>query len=76
MDFDQTFAAVIKSMVFKILFAIATVFNLDIDQIDVKTTFLYNFINQLLYIEISKSTESEHNWNMVCRLLKTFYGLQ
>lgn len=48
-------------MVFKVLFAIAAFFDHDINQIDIKTIFLYSFINQLVYIEIPKSTKLEKN---------------
>lgn len=41
-------------MVFRVFFAIAAFYDLDIDQIDVKTAFLYGDINQLLYIELLK----------------------
>lgn len=63
-------------MAFRVFFAITAFFDLDIDQIDVKTTFLYGFINQLVYIEISKDTETKANCNMVCKLLKTLYSLK
>lgn len=55
-DFDQTFAAVIKSMAFRVLFAIAAFLDLDIDQMDVKTALLYGLINQLVYVEMPKCT--------------------
>lgn len=32
-------------MTFQVFFAIATYYNLDINQIDIKTAFLYSFIN-------------------------------
>lgn len=38
-DFDQNFATVVKLMIFRVLFAIAAFFNLDIKQIDLKTVF-------------------------------------
>ena len=63
-------------MAFRVLFAIAAFLDLDIDQIDVKTVFLYDVINQLVYVEIPKSTESEENRNLICRLLKALYGLK
>ena len=63
-------------MAFRVLFAIAAFFDLDIDQMDVKTAFLYGLIDQLVYVEIPKGTESEENRNMVCRLLNALYGLQ
>lgn len=63
-------------MAFRVLFAIAAYFDLDIDQIDVKTAFLYRLINQLIYVKIPKGTKTEANKNMVCRLLKALYGLK
>ncbi len=44
-----------KSIAFWVLFAIATFYDLDINQIDVKTVFLYKDINQLLYVKLPKS---------------------
>ncbi len=52
--FDQTFAAVVKPMAFRALFAIAAYYDVDIDQMDVKTAFLYCLIDPLIYVEISK----------------------
>lgn len=75
-DFDQTFAAVVKPIAFRVLFAIAAFYNLDINQMDVKTAFLYGLIDQLIYVEIPKGTESESNQNMVCKLLKALYSLK
>lgn len=75
-DFDQTFAAVVKPMAFRVLFAIVAYFDPDIDQMDVKTAFLYGLIDQLIYVEMPKETETEANKNMVCKLLKALYGLK
>lgn len=75
-DFDQTFAAVIKPMAFRVLFAIAAFYDLDIDQMDVKTAFLYGLIDQLIYVEIPKGLETEVNRNMGCKLLKALYGFK
>lgn len=44
------FAAVVKPMAFRVLFTIAAYYNLDIDQINVKTAFLYRIIDQLVYM--------------------------
>ena len=43
---------------------------------DVKTAFLYGLIDQLIYMEIPKGTETEATKNMVCKLLKAIYGLK
>lgn len=63
-------------MIFRILLAIAAYYNFDIDQIDVKTAFLYRIINKLVYIQIPKESENSTNKRMVCKLLKAFYGLK
>ncbi len=75
-DFDQTFADVVKPMAFRVLFAIAVFFDLDINQMDVKIAFLYGLINQLVYVDIPKRSETEANRNMVCKLFKALYGLK
>ncbi len=75
-NFDQTFAVVVKPMAFRVLFAIAAYYDLDIDQIDIKTAFLYGLIDQLIYIEMPKRTETDTNNNMVCKLFKALYSLK
>ena len=44
-NYNQTFAAVVKPMAFRALFAIAAYYNLKIKQMDIKTAFLYRLIN-------------------------------
>ena len=44
-DYNQTFAAVVKPIAFRALFAIATYYNLEIKQMDIKTALLYGPIN-------------------------------
>lgn len=75
-DFDQTYASVVKPMASRTLFALAAFFDLDIDQMDVKTSFLYGLIDQFVYMEVPKGTETEATKNMVCKLLKALYGLK
>ncbi len=75
-DFDQTYAAIMKPMAFRVLFAIAAYYDFDIDQMDVKTAFLYGLIDQLVYVQIPKGSETSANKNMVCKLLKALYGLK
>ena len=44
-NYDQTFAVVVKPIAFKALFAITAYYDLEIKQIDIKTAFLYRPIN-------------------------------
>lgn len=43
---------------------------------DVKTAFLYGLIDQLVYVDILRGSETEATRNMVCKLLKALYGLR
>lgn len=45
-------------MVFRLFFALTAFFNLNIDQIDMRIVFLYNLIDQIIYMEISKGTDT------------------
>ncbi len=65
-----------KPMAFHGLFAIAAYYNLDIDQMDVKTAFLYGLIDQLIYVEMPKGTETSERWDLVCKLHKALYWLK
>ncbi len=75
-DFDQTFASMVKLMAFRVLFAIAAYYDLNIDQMDVKIAFLYSLIDQLVYVQIPKGLEDSTNRGKVCKLLKALYGLK
>lgn len=75
-DFDKTFIAIVKSIAFKVLFLITVYYNLDIDLINIKTAFFYDFINQLIYIKLLKNMETEVNKNIVCKLLKALCGFK
>lgn len=65
-----------KPIAFKVSFAIAVYYDLNINQIEVKTGFFYSLINQLVYIQILKDSESFANKIIVCKLLKAIYDLK
>lgn len=70
------FAAIIKPIVFRVLFTIADYYNLNIDQRDIKTAFLYKMIDQLVYMQILKEFENSTNKKMVSKLRKVLYNLK
>lgn len=45
-DYHKTFASVVKHMSYKAIFAIAAALDLEIEQLDVKTAFLYGNIDE------------------------------
>src|SRR5207248_1558678 len=73
-DYNETYAAVVKPATCKILFALAATKNLKIEQMDVVTAFLYGPIKEEVYVEVPHGTDSGQN--LVCRLNKALYGLK
>ena len=61
-------------MSYKALFAIAASLNLEIEQIDVKTAFLYNLVKEDIYIQ--QLTSLSNNSKRVCKLNKALYSLK
>ncbi|KAG9767303.1 hypothetical protein KCU88_g7475, partial [Aureobasidium melanogenum] len=73
-DYDETFASVVKPMSYKALFAIAAALDLEIEQMDVKTAFLYGDIDHEIYVEQPHSMADDTP--RVCKLRKALYGLK
>lgn len=73
-DYFETFASVVKPMTYKILFAIAAALDLEIEQMDVKTAFLYGSVDEDIYVE--QPTGFEDGTGMICKLNKALYGLK
>ena len=63
-------------MAFNVLFAIIAYYDLDINQMDIKIAFLYGLINQLIYMQIFKGSESSSTKGIACKLLNVFYDLK
>ena len=49
-DYTKTFATVVKPMSYKLIFAIVAALDQEIDQIDVKTAFLYRLVKETVYM--------------------------
>ena len=73
-DYNETFASVVKPMSYKAMFAIAAALDLEIHQMDVKTAFLYGDIDEEIYVE--QPTGLEDGTGRVCKLNKALYGLK
>lgn len=74
LDYNETFAPVVKSTSVRILLAIAAHHNLLVHQLDVKTTFLNGLLEEDIYISQPKGFMVDQD--KVCKLLKTLYGLK
>ena len=75
-DFEEIFSLVVKMPSIRVVLGIATSLDLEIEQLDVKTTFLHEDLEEEIYMEQPKGFEVPGNENLVCRLKKSFYGLK
>ena len=63
-------------MSYKLLFVIAAVNNLKIEQMDIKTAFLYGDIDTKIYIEQPKGIKAIRELYKVYKLNKVLYSLK
>jgi transposase InsO family protein len=73
-DYHETFASVVKPMSYKALFAIAAARDLEIEQMDVKTAFLYGTVQEDIFVEQPHGLNDDSG--RVCKLNKALYGLK
>ena len=71
-DFDETFAAVVKAMSFKTLFAIVAHKDYDCEQADIPTAFLNSFLGQTVYCWPPEGYDEGYIW----LLKRALYGLK
>lgn len=73
-DFNETFASVVKPMSYKALFATAAARDFEIEQMDVKTALLYGSVEEEIYVYQPEGFDD--GAGRVCRLNKALYGLK
>jgi hypothetical protein len=73
-DYSETFAPVLKYKSFRLMLAIATLFDLEVEQLDVKTAFLNADLEETVYIEVPDGVSVSKN--KVLKLKKALYGLK
>lgn len=74
-DVLETFASVVKPMSYKLLFVLACLLGWSIEQMDVKTAFLYGMIDTDVYMELPPNIKEQHP-GKICKLNKALYGLK
>ncbi|RVW90101.1 Retrovirus-related Pol polyprotein from transposon TNT 1-94 [Vitis vinifera] len=75
-DYFDTYAPVARTTSIRILFALASIHNLFVHQMDVKTAFLNGDLNEEVYMEQPEGFVLLGNENKVCKLVKSLYGLK
>ena len=74
-DYDESFSPVAKLKSIRIMLAIAALYDYEIWQMDVKTTFLNSFLKEELYMMQPEGFVDPKGANKVCKLQRSIYGL-
>ena len=76
LDYFDTYSPVSRITSIRMLIAIASLYNMDIHQMDVKTAFLNEELDEEIYMEQPEGFLVEGQENKVCRLVKSLYELK
>jgi hypothetical protein len=75
-DYDETYAPVLKFQSLRILMAIANQYGMEVHQMDVKTAFLNGFLEEDIYMVQPEGQEVPGEREKVCKLKRSLYGLK
>ena len=80
-DYSETFAPVVRYDSLRVFLAVVAVQDLELEQFDVQTAFLYGELEEEIFMEIpegvrSDEATSESAQERVCSLTKSLYGLK
>ena len=76
LDYFDTYSYVTRIRSIRMLIVITALHNLEIHQMDVKTTFLNGDLNEEIYIDQPEGFISLGQEKKVCKLVKSLYGLK
>lgn len=74
-DFNETFAPVVRHSTIRLLFAIGNQLDMDMEHLDVTTAFLNGELDEQIFME-QPSGFNNQNSDKVCLLKKSIYGLK
>ena len=75
-DFNDVFSPVVKHSSIRTLLSIIAMHDYELEQLDVKTTFLHGDLEEVIYIDQPEGFVAPGKENLVCRLNKSLYGLK
>lgn len=71
-DFNDVFSPVVKHSSIRVLLGIVTMHDLELEQLDVKTAFLYGELEEDIYMQQPEGYYSSGKEDLVCSLKKSF----
>jgi Reverse transcriptase (RNA-dependent DNA polymerase) len=75
-DYEETFAPVVKMNIVRTLISCAVNLGWDLCQLDVKNAFLHRDLKEEVFMEIPLGFANEQLRDKVCRLKRSLYGLK
>ena len=73
-DYNEVFSPVVKHASIRILLAVAAQNNWELEQLEVKTTFLHGELDETIYMDQSEGFLVHGSESKVCLLKKSLYG--
>ncbi|KAH9762156.1 hypothetical protein KPL70_000706 [Citrus sinensis] len=75
-DFKEVFSPVVRHTSIRVLLALTAVKDMELDQLDVKTTFLHGRLNEDILMTQPEGYTSPESADCVCLLNRSLYGLK
>ncbi|KAH9697399.1 hypothetical protein KPL71_023589 [Citrus sinensis] len=75
-DFNEIFSPVVKHSSIRILLAMVALFDLELEQMDVKTAFLHGNLEEKILMSQPEGFEEQGHEEYVCLLKRSLYGLK
>jgi hypothetical protein len=75
-DFGEIFSPVAKLTSIRFILSIVVAFDLEVEHMDVKTTFLHGDLEEEIYMKQLEGFVVKGKKELVCKLKKSLYGLK
>ena len=75
-DFGDIFSPAAKVTSIRLILSVAATFDFEIEQMDVKTTFLHGDLEDKIYMKQPEGFMVKGKKELVCKLKKSMYGLK
>lgn len=75
-DFNEVYSPVVKHCSIRLMLALVTQWDLEVEQLDVKTTFLHGELEETIFMEQPEGYSLPKTKDKVCLPKKSLYGLK
>ena len=75
-DYNKVFSPVVRHTSIRVLLAFISLFDLDLEQLDVKIAFLHEELEEEIYMKQPEGFVVPEKEQCVCHLKKSLYGLK